>query len=120
MRTWRRLLADVLLGGTGIGGGVGHHESSSSGGTECGVAVLNPKVVPIVGAGKAEAAHGIVEVFVVGVALADVAAESVHREVETGETAGVGDALLAVDRDFGSGVFVMLLHKAGGLDEHAA
>ncbi len=61
------------------------------------------------------------QVLVVGVALADVAGEAVDRQVHVAEAHGLGDALLAVDRDFV--VWVLLVvpcTKRGALDEHAA
>jgi hypothetical protein len=60
------------------------------------------------------------EVFVVGVALLDFAAQAVHGQIEPGEAGGVGDTLLAVDGDVGGGVFAVFFQKVGRLDEHAA
>ena len=53
-------MPDVLLGGAGVGGGVGHHETGAAGGVERRGEELNPEVVGVVGAGKAvgEAATG--------------------------------------------------------------
>ncbi len=118
---------DVLLGGAGIGGGVGHDESGASRPVQRGVEMLDPEVVAIVGARDAEgiarisgeallvdladiegrvrhheieAADGVLQVLVVGIALPDLAAQAVDGEVQPGEPRGVGDALLTVDGDF--------------------
>ena len=60
------------------------------------------------------------EVFVVGVAFADVAAEAVNGEVHLGEIDGVAGLLLAVDRQLFAGVVAVALHEMRRLHEHAA
>ena len=47
-------LADFLLGGAGVGGGVGHDESGAARFIQRGVEELNPEVVGVVGARQAE------------------------------------------------------------------
>ena len=61
---------------------------------------------------------GVGEVAVGAVELAEDVA-SVDEEDVVG-AGGVGDAFLAVDGDFGGGIFLMGFDESGGLDEHAA
>ena len=48
------LLAEFLLGGAGVGGGVGHDEPGAALVVQRGVEELNPEVVGVVGARQAE------------------------------------------------------------------
>ncbi len=109
--------------------------------------VLDPEVVPVVRARDAEgvariagepflidladierrvrqheieATDGVLEILVVGVPLLDIPVQPVDGEVQPREPRGIFDPLLAVDGNVRGGVFPMLLHEAGGLDEHAA
>ena len=101
---------------------------------------LNPKVVGVVGAGQAEGearvvlepvlvhpvhvegrighdevelAGGAVQVFVVGVALADVAGQTMHGEVHLAQAHGLGHLLLAVDAQLGAGVLLVFRRQTG-------
>ena len=62
----------------------------------------------------------MVKIFIVGIALADIAAQPVHRQVHLGQAHGFGYPLLAVDADGVTAVFTVLLDKAGTLHKHAA
>ncbi|MGA7394413.1 MAG: hypothetical protein WBW78_17290 [Terrimicrobiaceae bacterium] len=76
-----------------------------------------------VGEDEVEAAGGVVRVVVVAVdlaAVADVAFEAMHGEVQAAEAAGFVGLLDAVDGEFRAGVLLVLGHEAGGRDEHAA
>ena len=67
------LFAQLLLGGAGVGGGVGHDEAGAAFFVKRGVEKLNPEIVSVVGARQAEGiaavlAYGVFEpVFVDGV-----------------------------------------------------
>jgi len=72
---------------------------------------------------EVELTSGGVRVVVVAVdvaAVADVALQPVHGEVEAGEAAGLVGLLDAADGELGGGVLVVLGHEAGRLHEHAA
>ncbi len=60
------------------------------------------------------------QVLVVAVSLADLAAQSVDRQVHGAEAHRLVDAFLAVDRDLLFGVVPMVLDESSRLDEHAA
>ena len=59
------------------------------------------------------------QVFVVGVALADIAGQTMDGEVHLAQPDGFGHFLLAVDADFSPG-FSCVPHEPGALHEHAA
>ena len=134
------LLADVQFRAAGVGGGVGHDEPGAAGVSEGAVEELNPEVVGVVGAGQAEGkarvvlepvlvhpvhvegrighdeielAGGAVQVFVVGVALADVAGQTVHGEVHLAQAHGLGHLLLAVDAQLGAGILFVFRRQSG-------
>ena len=145
---------NLLLGGAGVGGGVGHDEAGAALGVQRRVEELNPEVVGVVGARQAEGeaaaradhvlepllvhrvdverrigedevelAGGVVRVVVVAVdvaAVADVAFQAVHGEVQAAEAAGFVGLLDAADGELGGGVLLVLGDEARRLHEHAA
>jgi len=60
------------------------------------------------------------DVFVVGVGLANIAGQAVYCQVHTAEAHGLGGLLLPIDGDFVGGVLLVVLHEAGALHKHAA
>ena len=60
------------------------------------------------------------DVFVIGVALSDVAGQAVDGQVHAAQAHGLGDLLLAEDADFGVGVAPAALDELAALHEHAA
>jgi hypothetical protein len=76
-----------------------------------------------IGEYEVELAGGGVRVVVVAVdvaAVADVAFEPVHGEVEAAQAAGFVGFFDAADREFGGGIFLVLGDEARRLHEHAA
>ena len=131
----------------GVGRRVRHDEPGASVLGEGRVEGLNPEVVAVVGVRDAErealvpselvlvdtvdverrvrhhvvkAADRLVKVVVVGVALTDIAGETVERQVHLGQRNRDFLLLLAVDRQPGRRRVGMAPDELGALDEHAA
>ena len=60
------------------------------------------------------------QIFIVGIALADVAGQAVDGQVHLAQPDRFGHLLLAVDGELGAGVLLVLRDETGALDEHAA
>ena len=60
------------------------------------------------------------QILIVGDGFFDIPFEAVHRQVHAAELDGIGDLLLAMNRQFRGRVLLVFSHEAGALDEHAA
>ncbi len=98
--------------------GPGHPKLSHAG------VALHPFLIHLVdiegriGHHKVELVIGPVDIFVIGIALANISRKAMHRQVHAAEAAGLGNFLLTVDADFAAGVLLVALHKRGRLHKH--
>jgi hypothetical protein len=67
-----------------------------------------------------ELSRSLERIFVVGVRLADLSFQSVHREVHLAQANRLIDPLLAIDGKASRLAVAVLLHEPRALDEHAS
>ena len=141
-----QLLANLRLAAARIAGRVRHHEAGAASLAQRTVENLNPQIVAVVVAGQAErkarvfsqpllvdlidvegrVGHheiklpdGVVAILVVGVALADVAAEAVHGQIHLAQPYRLAHFLLPVDADGAARAAFMARDEIRALHEHA-